>query len=241
MKTVENIGLPRGTKRKTTKEIDNAIIDKIQHDRKKPSRLIQKDIEKEFGVSVSSRLVRRRLNDHGFYSVVVKKKPLVKNVHRLKRLGYSYSYSAKSFKFWDREMWSDEAKFDLFNSRQRKLAWVRRGESLSSNYFTPNVQQGCGSLLVWGCMSKKGIWNLVFIQENKTGTICRSILVKNLYESAKNLGISKQLVLMHDNDSKHRWQIVLYWIHSRKIETLPWPPHSPDLNPIERVWALMKR
>ena len=34
MKTVKNIGLPRGTKRKTTEEIDNAIIDKIQHDRK---------------------------------------------------------------------------------------------------------------------------------------------------------------------------------------------------------------
>ena len=102
MKTVKNIGLPRGTKRKTTKEIDNAIIDKIQHDRKKPSRLIQKDIEEEFGVSIFSRLVRRWLNEHGFHSVVVKKKHLVKNVHHLKRLGYSYSYSAKSFKSWDR-------------------------------------------------------------------------------------------------------------------------------------------
>lgn len=35
MKTVKNIGSPRGPKRKTTKEIDNAIINKIQGDRRK--------------------------------------------------------------------------------------------------------------------------------------------------------------------------------------------------------------
>jgi hypothetical protein len=65
MKTVKKIGSPRGPKRKTTKEIDNAIINKIQGDRRKPSRLIQREIEEEFDISVSSRLVRRRLNEHG--------------------------------------------------------------------------------------------------------------------------------------------------------------------------------
>jgi hypothetical protein len=64
MKTVKIIGSPRGPKRKTTKEIDNTIINKIQGDRRKPCRLIQRKIE-EFDISVSSRLVRRRLYEHG--------------------------------------------------------------------------------------------------------------------------------------------------------------------------------
>ncbi|CAF3961122.1 unnamed protein product, partial [Rotaria sp. Silwood1] len=147
MKTVKNIGLPRGRKRKTTREIDNAIINKVHDDRKKASKSIQKEIEEEYGVSVSSRLVRRRLNEHGFRSKVAKKKPLVTNIHRLKRLGYCYSYSANSIKFWYRVLWCDEAKFELIDSNRRQLVWARRGESLPANYFTPTAQQGGGHVM----------------------------------------------------------------------------------------------
>ncbi len=57
MKTVKKIGPSR-------EKVDNVIINKIQDDRRKPSRLIQRESEEEFDLSVSSRLVRRRLNVH---------------------------------------------------------------------------------------------------------------------------------------------------------------------------------
>ena len=53
-------------------------------------------------------------------------------------------------------------------------------------------------------MRKKSIRNLVFLEDNITGPVYKSLLNKNVYESTKKLGLSKQFVLMYDNDPKHR-------------------------------------
>ncbi|CAF1398216.1 unnamed protein product [Rotaria sordida] len=190
---------------------------------------------------VSSRLVRRRLQEQGYHSTVAKKKPLVTNVHRLKRLGYSYSYLAKSIKFWDRVLWCDEAKFDFYDSNRRQLVWTRRGDDLPSNCIIPTVQQGGGNIVVWGCMGKKGVGKLVFLEDNMTGLIYKNILEKNLYASARKLGLSKHFVLMDDNNPKHRSKIVVDWVRSMGIEKLWRPSRSPDLNPLEHIWLFVKR
>ena len=31
------------------------------------------------------------------------------------------------------------------------------------------------------------------------------------------------------------------WFNKYNIKTIPWPPYSPDLNPIENIWAWIER
>jgi hypothetical protein len=87
----------------------------------------------------SATKVRRRLHEAGLYYLAVKK-PLLSPRHRQLRLNFAKEHADWSWVDWSTVTFSDESKFNLFQSDGR--VYFCRREQLRDDCVTPTVKFG---------------------------------------------------------------------------------------------------
>ncbi|GFS91970.1 transposable element Tc1 transposase [Trichonephila clavipes] len=105
------------------------------------------------GRSVSAETVQRVLRKAGYNGRVARKKPLIGKRNRVKRLKFTKEHILKPRQFWNKVIFSDESKFNIFGSDRRRMVWRKPNTSHHPKHTIPTVNHGGGSVMVLGCMA----------------------------------------------------------------------------------------
>ncbi len=138
-----------------------------------------------------------------------------------------------------KSFFSDESKFCISFGNQGPRVWRKGGEAhspscLSSVKFPQSV-------MIWGAMSSPGVGALCFLKTNITAPVYQEILEHFMLPSADQLFKHADFIFQQDLAPAHTAKSTKSWLNDQSVGVLDWSANSPDLNPIENIWGIVKR
>ncbi len=168
---------------------------------------------------------------------------------RVKEFGYSclqrgliWAKETKNWTVvqWSKVLFSDKSKFCISFGNQGPRVWRKGGEAHSSSFLKSSVKFP-QSVMIWGAMSSAGVAPLCFLKTNVTAPVYQYILEHFMLPSADQLFKDADFIFQQDLAPAHTAKSTKSWLNDHGVGVLDWPANSPDLNPTENLWGIVKR
>jgi transposase len=204
----------------------------VNEDREISGRELQRRLHEKLHINASITVINCQRRRMGWVQTGTRYCQMIRAVNKEKRLFFCTNLLVQKEDFSDC-IFTDEStvRCERFLSKQFR----RIGEPA---ILKPKPKHPL-SVHVWAGISRNGTTDIAIftgiMDSSGYQTIMKDYLLPFI---ARAYPDGHRLVM--DNDPKHRSKSTKEWMNVNKINHWPTPPESPDLNPIERIWAALK-